>query len=184
MPTQQAQRDAVVEPGEVDGAEAAAGEARAADAVGVDVGRGREVVERPLVLGREDAGPGRPRAEEALGHDVLVLDGELVVRLDLGLGLRVRPPSGPCGSTSGRSADADATAGEGEGVVDQHGVAALGQLVGPAHAAVIVAPGAAFIIGWSSSLIWAILRVPKYLLPPWSCSAEDGRAAAPSPRPA
>ena len=35
-------------------------------------------------------------------------------------------------------ADADAAAGEGERVVDQHRETPLGQLVGPAHAAVIV----------------------------------------------
>ena len=49
---------------------------RAADAGRVDVVARAQVVERALVFGREDARPGRPGAEEALGHQVLVLGGE------------------------------------------------------------------------------------------------------------
>ena len=50
MPTQQAAADAVVQAREVDGAQAAAGEPRAADALGIDVGPGAEDVECALVL--------------------------------------------------------------------------------------------------------------------------------------
>ena len=57
--------------------------------VGIDVGPGAEDVEGALVLPREDARPGRPGGEEALGHEVLVVAGELVVGLDLLLGLGV-----------------------------------------------------------------------------------------------
>ena len=80
----------------------------------VDVGPGREIIERPLVLGREDAGPGRPRAEEALGDDVLVVARERVVRHDLRLGFgalllqvlldhgRASRPRGPAGCRTER----------------------------------------------------------------------------------
>ena len=68
---------------------AAAGEAGAADAGRVDVVSRAEVVEGALVLGREYAGPGRPGAEEALGHQVFVLAGELVIGLDLCFAIRV-----------------------------------------------------------------------------------------------
>ena len=110
-----------------------------------------------------------------------MLAGERVVGLDLGLGLGVDLLVALADHV-GQVGIAHAAAGEGEGIVDEHGEPALGQLVGPAHAAVILLADASSSWDGASSLIWAILRAPKYLLPPWSCrpSTAGSRPVAPA----
>lgn len=129
--------DAGVEAGEHDGAEATAGEAAAADAVGVDVGAAGEVVGGAFVVGGEDAGPGEAGAEEAFGDFVFVAGGELVVAFDL-VGVFGVDFAEVAAEGRGDVAEADAAAAEGEGVVDEDGVTAFGELVGPGEAAVVM----------------------------------------------
>src|SRR5262249_33881595 len=87
--------------------------------------------------GCEDAWPGCPGTEEALGHLVLMVGGKLMVRLDLlfrlGVDLLQLLAKDP-----GYVANADPAAGEGERVVHEHGEPPLGQLVGPADSPVVV----------------------------------------------
>ena len=69
-------------------------------------------------------------------------------------------------STGGQVGRAHPTAGERERVVHQDREPAFGELVGPAHAAIVARRGAPSSSDGARSLIWAILRQPKYLLPP------------------
>ena len=130
--------DAVVHAGEEGGAQAAARKAAAADAFSVDVAPAAQVVEGALILGEEDAGPGGAGAEEGLGDHGLLFGGPGVV-----LGYFPRA----CGIFFSQAVEqdighvvvADCAAAEEEEVVDEHGVAAAGDFVGPAHVAVVFA---------------------------------------------
>ena len=78
-----------------------------------------------------------PAQKQALGHQVLMLGGEMVIGLDLLLGLGVDFLH-VLADDRRKVADPNAPAGESERVMDEDGESPPGQLVGPAQAAVIV----------------------------------------------